>query len=536
MLFHVVRGPIPVSDRVAWGFPLPAPGGTAPDLERFRVLAPGRRVIPVVRRLLADGETPVGLYRKLAGERPGTFLLESAEHGRAYSRYSFIGVRSRALLTERDGRAAWSGHPPVDVPRDGDPLVTLRDTVALLQTDPPQGLPPLTGGMVGYVAYDAVRRWERLPDANPDEVGIPEMGFLLATDIAVLDHADGTVLLIANAINYDASDDGVDDAWSDAMERIEGMTRDLQAPAVSSVATYDPEAQGDVRPRTPSEDYLAAVAHVQDHIAAGDAFQVVLSQRFDAACAASALDVYRVLRVTNPSPYMYLLRMPSADGEGVAFDIVGSSPEALVTVVDGRCRVHPIAGTRPRGATPEDDAALIDGLLADEKERAEHLMLVDLGRNDLGRVCAPGSVEVVEFMQVERYSHVSHLVSTVVGRLAPGRSAYDALAACFPAGTLSGAPKPRAMEIIDDLEPTRRGLYGGVVGYVDFAGDLDMAIAIRTAVIKDGIAFVQAGAGIVADSTPSAEHAECAAKAAAVLRAVAIAGSLGVVGGDGPRA
>lgn len=525
-----------MSERVAWGFPLPAPGGTAPDLVRFRELAPGRRVIPVVRRLLADGETPVGLYRKLAGERPGTFLLESAEHGRAYSRYSFIGVRSRALLTESEGVATWSGQPPIDVPTGGDPLVALRDTVSLLQTDPPQGLPPLTGGMVGYVSYDAVRRWERLPDANPDDIGIPEMGFLLATDLAVLDHADGTVLLIANAINYDATDEGVDDAWGDAMARIEAMTRDLEAPAASTVSTYDPDARGDVRARTTPDDYLASVDRVKEHIRSGDAFQVVVSQRFDATCDASALDVYRVLRVTNPSPYMYLLRMPNADGDGVAFDIVGSSPEALVTVSDGRCRVHPIAGTRPRGATPEEDADLVEGLLADEKERAEHLMLVDLGRNDLGRVCAPGSVEVVEFMQVERYSHVSHLVSTVVGRLAPDRSAYDALAACFPAGTLSGAPKPRAMEIIDDLEPTRRGLYGGVVGYVDFAGDLDMAIAIRTAVIKDKVAFVQAGAGIVADSDPQAEHAECAAKAAAVLRAVAIAGTLGTLDGDAPRA
>ena len=515
-----------MSQRVAWGFPLPAPGGTAPDLERFRELAPGRRVIPVVRRLLADGETPVGLYRKLAGERPGTFLLESAEHGRAYSRYSFVGVRSQALLTERDGIAVWSGRPPVDVPRGGDPLAAVRDTVDLLQTDPPQGLPPLTGGMVGYIGYDAVRRWERLPDANPDEVGIPEMGFLLATDIAVLDHADGTVLLIANAINYDATDDRVDEAWHDAMSRIEAMTRDLEAPAPSTVAIYDPAAVSEVRPRTSEADYVAGVDAVKEHIRSGDAFQVVLSQRFDAKCDASSLDVYRVLRVTNPSPYMYLLRIPDPEGDGVAFDIVGSSPEALVTVGDGRCRVHPIAGTRPRGATPEEDAELVEGLLADDKERAEHLMLVDLGRNDLGRVCAPGSVDVVEFMQVERYSHVSHLVSTVVGNLASGRSSYDALVACFPAGTLSGAPKPRAMEIIDDLEPARRGLYGGVVGYVDFAGDLDMAIAIRTAVIKDGTAFVQSGAGIVADSDPRSEYDECAAKAAAVLRAVAIAGSL----------
>ena len=515
-----------MSSRVAWGFPLPAPGSSAPSLERFRELAPGRRVIPVVRRLLADGETPVGLYRKLAHERPGTFLLESAEHGRSYSRYSFIGVRSSAMLTEVDGSAIWRGTPPVGVRSGGDPLEALRETVSILRTDRPDGLPPLTGGMVGYLAYDAVRRWERLPDANPDETGIPELAFLLATDLAVLDHADGTVLLIANAINYDDTDERVDEAWSGAIARLDAMTEDLAAGAPSTVSTYDPHAADRSRARTDRADYLAAVERVQEHISAGDAFQVVLSQRFDAPCPAAALDVYRVLRVTNPSPYMYLLRIPEIDGDGVAFDIVGSSPEALVTVKEGRCRLHPIAGTRGRGETPEEDAALAEDLLSDEKERAEHLMLVDLGRNDLGRVCAPGSVEVVEFMQLERYSHVMHLVSTVVGTLAEGRTAYDALAACFPAGTLSGAPKHRAMQIIDDLEPARRGLYGGVVGYVDFAGDLDVAIAIRTAVLRHGMAFVQAGAGVVADSVPESEEAECRAKAAAVLSAISVAATL----------
>ncbi len=515
-----------MSDRVAWGFPLPAPGGTAPNLELFRELAPGRRVIPVVRRLLADGETPVGLYRKLAQERPGTFLLESAEHGRAYSRFSFVGVRSSAMLTERDGRVEWWGDPPLDVPREGNPIDALRATVDLLHTDRPEGLPPLTGGMVGYLSYDAVRRWEQIPDANPDELRVPELGFLLATDLAVLDHADGTVLLIANAINVDNSDERIDEAWSDATRRLDAMERDLRSPAASTVATYDPHAVSEATDRTTSEDFQRSVLVAQEHIRAGDAFQVVVSQRFDAACPASALDVYRVLRVTNPSPYMYLLRIPSSDGDGVDFDIVGSSPEALVTVHEGRCRVHPIAGTRPRGATPEEDARLVEDLLADDKERAEHLMLVDLGRNDLGRVCAPGSVEVVEFMQVERYSHVMHLVSTVVGQLAPGESALDALSATFPAGTLSGAPKPSAMSIIDALEPARRGLYGGIVGYVDFAGDLDTAIAIRTALIRDGVAHVQAGAGVVADSDPVAEDAECRAKAAALIRAVAIAGTV----------
>lgn len=529
-----------MTDPSAWGFPLPAPGGTAPDLARFRELAPGRRVIPVVRRLLADGETPVGLYRKLAQERPGTFLLESAEQGRSYSRFSFIGARCTAMLTESGGVATWWGTPPSDVPEGGDPLEALRDTVALLRTDRPEGLPPLTGGMVGYLAYDAVRRWERLPDANPDELAVPELGFLLATDLAVLDHADGTVLLIANAINSDNTDDRIDEAWTDSVRRLDAMEDDLRRAAPSTVSTYDPSAHIDVDARTASVDFCASVARAQEHIRAGDAFQVVVSQRFDTPCASSALDVYRVLRVTNPSPYMYLLRIPhidgpgvvdtGVDGPGVAFDIVGSSPEALVTVQGGRARLHPIAGTRARGGTPEEDAALAEELLADDKERAEHLMLVDLGRNDLGRVCAPGSVDVVEFMQVERYSHVMHLVSTVVGDLAEGRSSYDVLAATFPAGTLSGAPKPSAMVLIDDLEPSRRGLYGGVVGYVDFAGDMDTAIAIRTALIRDGIAHIQAGAGVVADSDPATEDAECRAKAAAVIRAVAIAGSLRTIG------
>jgi anthranilate synthase component 1 len=511
-------------------------GATAPDLPTFRELARDRRVIPVVRRILADGETPIGLYRKLAGERAGTFLLESAEHGRAWSRYSFVGVRCAAMLTEVDGRAQWLGNAPVGLPTDGDPLAALRDTIAALHTERFPGLPPLTGGMVGYLSYDSVRRWERLPDANPDEIGVPEIAMLLATDLAVLDHHDGSVLLIANAINYDATDDRVDDAWSDAVTRLDAMQSDLARHSAASAATYDTDAQVEVTSRTDRADYLAGVEACKEHIRAGDAFQIVLSQRFSAPCPASSLDVYRVLRVTNPSPYMFLLRVPVTDGadgalaDEVAFDVVGSSPEALVKVEGGRALLHPIAGSRPRGATPEEDAALGEELLADEKERAEHLMLVDLGRNDLGRVCAPGSVEVVDFMSVERYSHIMHIVSTVVGRLAEGRTAYDVLAATFPAGTLSGAPKPRAMEIIDDLEPVRRGIYGGAVGYLDFAGDLDTAIAIRTAVIRDGVAHVQAGGGLVADSVPETEDQECRNKAAAVLRAVAMAATMRAAG------
>ncbi|MDX3355531.1 anthranilate synthase component I [Streptomyces sp. ME01-24h] len=496
-------------------------GTVTPDLDAFRKLARDRRVIPVSRRLLADGDTPVGLYRKLAAERPGTFLLESAENGRSWSRYSFVGVRSAATLTERDGQAHWLGTPPVGVPAGGDPLEALRATTDALHTPrdlhDDAGLPPFTGGMVGYLGYDVVRRLEQIGDHARDDLGLPELTMLLTSDLAVLDHWDGSVLLIANAINHNDLETGVDEAYAEAVRRLDAMTADLARPVDSAPAELPPSRlPEEVVSRFGGAAYQAAVETTKEYIRAGDAFQVVPSQRFETPCPATALDVYRVLRAINPSPYMYLLRF---DG----FDVVGSSPEALVKVEDGRAMVHPIAGTRPRGATPQEDQALADELLADPKERAEHLMLVDLGRNDLGRVCEPGSVEVVDFMSIERYSHVMHIVSTVTGSVGAGRTAFDVLTACFPAGTLSGAPKPRAMQIIDELEPTRRGLYGGAVGYLDFAGDSDTAIAIRTAVLRDGTAYVQAGAGVVADSDPVGEDTECRNKAAAVLRAVATA-------------
>jgi anthranilate synthase component 1 len=343
---------------------------------------------------------------------------------------------------------------------------------------------------------------------------------LLTSDLAVLDHRDGTVLLIANAINHNDLDTGVDEAYADAVRRLDAMAADLARPAPVPPVTLPPSELPDILARSAGPTYQGWVEDIKERIRAGEAFQVVPSQRFETPCAASALDVYRVLRATNPSPYMYLLRFDD-------FDIVGSSPEALVKVEDGRAMMHPIAGTRPRGATPHEDNALAEELLADPKERAEHLMLVDLGRNDLGRVCEPGSVEVVDFMSIERYSHVMHIVSTVTGRLGQGSTAFDALTACFPAGTLSGAPKPRALQIIEELEPTRRGVYGGCVGYLDFAGDSDTAIAIRTALLRDGTAYVQAGAGVVADSDPASEDTECANKAAAVLRAVHSAERLG---------
>ncbi|MEU8967022.1 anthranilate synthase component I [Streptomyces sp. NPDC048491] len=491
------------------------------DLDTFRKLAVDRRVIPVHRRLLADGDTPVGLYRKLAAERPGTFLLESAENGRSWSRYSFVGVRSHATLTVRDGEAHWLGTPPVGVPTSGDPLAALRATVEALHTprDLVAGMPPFTGGMVGYLGYDIVRRLEKIGEHGGDDLRLPELTMLLTSDLAVLDHWDGSVLLIANAINHNDLDTGVDEAYEDAVARLDAMEADLAKPAEYAPVALPPSELPEYTALWGGPAYQDAVEDIKERIRAGEAFQVVPSQRFETSCRASALDVYRVLRATNPSPYMYLFRF---DG----FDVVGSSPEALVKVEDGRAMLHPIAGTRPRGATPQRDQALADELLADPKERAEHLMLVDLGRNDLGRVCEPGSVEVVDFMSIERYSHVMHIVSTVTGRVAEGRTAFDVLTACFPAGTLSGAPKPRAMQIIEELEPGRRGLYGGCVGYLDFAGDSDTAIAIRTALLRDGTAYVQAGAGVVADSDPVAEDDECRNKAAAVLRAVNTANRL----------
>ena len=491
-------------------------GQTSPGREEFdRSEAP---LVPVTRRLLADGETAVGVYRKLAGNRPGTFLLESAEQGRSWARYSFVGVRCAAVLTERDGQAIWLGDglPTTST----DPLEALREADAMLRSPRAEGLPPFTGGMVGYLAYDVVRRLERIGDRTPDELGMPELGMMLATDLAVLDHQDGSVLLIANALRLPGSGGT---SYDEAVARLDAMADALAQPTPSSTATLDLDAQPDVVRRTQPADYTAGVETVKEHIRAGDAFQVVLSQRFEVRTEVDALDVYRVLRATNPSPYMYLLRFA---GRESPYDVVGSSPEALVTVTGGRAVLHPIAGTKPRGATPAEDASLAAELLADPKERSEHVMIVDLGRNDLGRVCVPGSVDVVDFMQIERYSHVMHIVSTVVGEVLPDRTAFDVLTATFPAGTLSGAPKPRAMQIIESLEPSRRALYGGAVGYLDAAGDMDMAIAIRTTVLHGGTAYVQAGGGIVADSDPDSEQRECENKAAAVLRAVAIAATL----------
>jgi anthranilate synthase component 1 len=503
-------------------------GVIAPDERTFLALARTHRVVPVTRRLLADGETPVGVYRKLAGG-PGTFLLESAEHGAAsggtaWSRYSFIGVRSLATLTERDGQAHWLGNPPAGVPTTGDPVAVLRETVRALTAggtpDTGVALPPLTGGLVGYLSYDIVRRFERLPELAEDDLQVPELGMVLATDLVVLDHFEGSALLVANAVLPPRPTKAVATAaYHQAIGRLDAMTTALSRPTPPMVSTVEHPGVGRFVSRTPEGLHPKAVEAAKEAIRDGECFQIVVAQRFERPTEADPLDIYRVLRATNPSPYMYLLRFDD-------FDIVGSSPEAHLKVTGRRALLHPIAGTRWRGVTPEEDARLAAELLADPKERAEHVMLVDLGRNDLGRVCKPGTVEVPEFATIERYSHVMHIVSTVVGELRDDQTAFDALVATFPAGTLTGAPKVRAMEIIEELEPTRRGIYGGIVGYFGFGGDMDTAITIRTALLRNGVAYVQAGGGVVADSDPAAEEQETRNKAAAVLAAIAAAETL----------
>ncbi len=483
------------------------------------------RLVPITRTLFADAETPVGVYRKLAAGRPGTFLLESAEAGASFSRWSFVGVNAVASLRADGDRAVWTGDVPGDFPTEGDPLEVLGAAWRALKGPRLPGLPPLTGGFVGYLSYDVVRHIERIPDKAVDELGMPDLTMLLVTDLAAVDHHECAVVLIANAVLHPSMTPAqLDAAHDDAVRRLDAMQAALDTPAASTVATISPAPPKPAVSRTPEGQYQPAVELALEAIRAGEVFQIQVGQRFTIETTADPLDVYRVLRTLNPSPYMYFLR--TAD-----VDIVGCSPEALVTVQDGRAVLHPIAGTRKRGDTAERDAALAAELVSDPKEQAEHVMLVDLARNDLGRVSAPGSVRVVEFGAVERYSHVWHIVSTVESEVAEGKDAFDVLTATFPAGTLTGAPKVRAMELIDELEPVRRGVYGGAVGYLDAAGDLDVAIAIRTAVMRDGIAYVQASAGIVADSKPELEELETRNKARAVLQAIATAETLRPVHG-----
>ena len=486
------------------------------------------RVIPVIRELFAEGETPVGIYRKLAAGRPGTFLLESADQGAVWARYSFVGISSFGALSHEAGRPVWQDYGLSQERAFGGPLPesglsALEQLHARWATERVPGHPPLTGGLVGFIGWEAIRELEHLPNAPAAEFSLPMQTMNFVSELAVVDHRTGSVLLVVAALTDDSGSDG-DELWSTAQQQLDALQTRLAQPSEAWLAEIDRDALPEPAPRVSAEQFFDSVSLSREYIRSGDVFQVVISQRFDHEVTAEPLDVYRVLRTLNPSPYMYLLSNVSPSGE--PFWVVGSSPEALVKVERGHVTTHPIAGSRPRGAGAEADQALAESLLADPKERAEHLMLVDLSRNDLQKVCLPGSVAVTEFMTIERFSHIMHLVSTVEGSLDPERSPLDVFRAAFPAGTLSGAPKPRALQIIDELEPAQRGLYGGVVGYFDFAGDLDLAIAIRTTTIANGVARVQAGAGLVADSDPETEFAECHAKAAAPLRAIAIANAM----------
>lgn len=491
--------------------------------DEFVAIAADHGVVPVWREVLADLETPLSIHAKLATPGERSFLLESAEHGERWGRYSFVGFDPFLVLTGRDGDIGWEGRPPAGCEEATGPLDALARATRSYRA--PQLLDlPLHGGAVGYIGYDAVREIETLPATGRDDLGVPDVVMLFPRHVVALDHGRQVLTVVTNVVVDDVGDDPqeLQRRYDEAVAATDAVLERLNT-SVSPLPPVAPPVRG-AAPRAPSNladgEYEQLVEQVQEHIRAGDTFQTVLSQRFSTPTAASAFDLYRVLRVINPSPYLFLLDLGPVGVDGAQTQLVGSSPEALVQVQGDHVETWPIAGTRPRGATPAEDAAHERDLLADEKERAEHVMLVDLGRNDLGRVCEIGTVEVGHLLQVERYSHVMHLVSAVTGRLRDGLGPVDVLRAVFPAGTVSGAPKVRAMEIIDDLEPTRRGPYAGAVGYVDFAGNLDTCIAIRTVVLVDGVAHVQAGAGVVADSVPSSEEEETRNKAGAVLAAV----------------
>jgi anthranilate synthase component 1 len=492
-------------------------GGCRPTRREFDELSRHHSIVPVWREVVADCQTPVAAFLRLQSGLRDAFLLESVEGGERWGRYSFIGGDALALVEARGGRVVTRGTAPLAPAPDEPPLAYLRRLLGSCRAPNLAGLPPLHGGAVGFLGYDCVRELERLPAPPPDDLGLPDLAFVLTRTLVALDHLTQKAFVITNVSTPDAP--GA--AYDDAVEQCDATVAQLARPL--GAASSDARASAPLQAETPvsDEEYARWVEEARAHIYAGDVFQVVPSRRFEAPLTGSAFGAYRALRTMNPSPYMYYLRFGESDGPGL--EIAGSSPEPLVRVGGDYVVTRPIAGTRPRGETEEADRALEAELRADAKERAEHVMLVDLARNDVGRVASYGSVAVDELMGVERYSHVMHLVSNVSGRLAEGRTSFDALTACFPAGTVSGAPKVRAMEIIDDLEVTKRGPYAGVVGYFDFSGNLDTCITIRTIVATGGRAYVQAGAGIVADSVPQAEAEETRKKAEALLRAAAAA-------------
>jgi anthranilate synthase component 1 len=485
--------------------------------------------VPVWRELLADLTTPVAAFARLIGDEPG-FLLESVEHAGTWGRWSFMGRRPSATLTLRQGRLSVEGSLPAGVPQGSGILAAMEALVSHYRSPSLPGLPPLHGGLVGYLGYDVVREVERLPDAPPDDLGYPDAIMSVAGQIAAYDAWRQRVTLVeAVPVPASGSDEDLNALYDWAVSRLEEFASEGAKP-IDEPVIQPPDRDDEIPPvhrRTPAELYAAAVEAAREHIFAGDVFQVVLAQRFDLELGAEALDLYRSLRQVNPSPYMYLLQHPE-------LAVVGSSPEPMVRVRDGRVISRPIAGTRRRGRTDADDRRLAAELAEHPKERAEHVMLVDLARNDVGRVVEFGSETVDELMTLERYSHVMHLTSQVSGRLRAGLGPVDVLRATLPAGTVSGAPKVRAMEIIDELEPARRGPYAGVVGYIDFSGNVDTAIAIRTMLVgPDGTASVQAGAGIVADSIAETEDLECRNKAAALLAAVPGARRIAAARGQG---
>ena len=491
--------------------------GYTPTFTEFCALAKRGNVIPVFREILADFETPVSAFAKI-DQGPCAYLLESVEGGDKWARYSFLGSGSPVLIQGGDRElVVKEGRRRRVMPVAGDVLAGLRDLMAAYHPVPVSGLPRFCGGAVGYLSYDVVRQFERLPSLRKDVLDLPQVSFLFTDTLLIFDNVAQTIKVVANAR---VTDRGNRHAYQDAIRRIDGMIARVRAGRALKRGAALRRSSGRRPPAFTSNmskaDFEKMVERTKDYIKAGDIFQGVLSQRWQATIHAAPFDIYRALRVINPSPYMFYLRFPDVE-------LVGASPEVLVRCEDGLVQLRPIAGTRRRGRTEEEDRALRDELLANAKERAEHVMLVDLGRNDVGRVSVPGTVRVKDFMAVEQYSHVMHLVSQVEGRLQPGRDAYDVLRACFPAGTVSGAPKIRAMEIIEELEPSRRGPYAGAVGYVGFTGNMDTCINIRTVVVKGRQAFIQAGAGIVADSDPAAEYEETCNKAKAMMRAVEMA-------------
>jgi anthranilate synthase component 1 len=486
-----------------------------PSLEKVEQIAAAgeSNVIPLCKTVLADTETPVSIWLKLFQSTPHSFVLESVTGGDRVARYSFIGGDPFMTFTATGDR--WRVEGGRNDHGEGNPVTALRELMQRYRGAHIEGIPRFSGGAVGYFAYDAVRFWEEIPDTNPKEDALDDIFMGLYRTIVAFDNREHRLLLITNLFTDEIHD--IEAAYREARRRL-GSLEDTLAVRLPSTALKIGGA-GAVRSNFERRQFEQAVERCREYIAAGDIFQVVLSQRFSVAVDATPFDLYRILRTVNPSPYMFYLSCGDSS-------VIGASPEMLVRVEEGNVEVRPIAGTRRRGGDAHEDEQLARELLADPKERAEHIMLVDLGRNDVGRVSEAGSVVTEEMMHIEKYSHVIHIVSNVRGTLRADRDAFDALFSCFPAGTLSGAPKIRAMEIIDELEPVRRGIYGGALGYIDFSGNLDSCIVIRTMVYRDGVATIQAGAGIVADSVPEAEYQETVNKANALFSAIMNAGKV----------